>query len=645
MTKASILILCLICTQAFSASVTWIDGLVPPSGWNIEPNDPGTSDTITFSGPLNFIYGSSCSARGALGGTPQITVDNLSKQVILSIQGPPPTQCPAIWQPVCGLQGEFGPLPTGHWTFKCTVPEIAFNIAFTVGTPASIYYVDQDAPGPIHNGANWLWAFNTIQDALAVSLPGDTILVAEGIYKPDQGEGVTAGDREASFLLPEGLILRGGHAGFGALSPDAYDPKSYVTELSGDLAGDDLYGLLNTEENSYHVVSAMSYSTPNACSIQGVVIKNGRANGEQNPNGMGGGLLISAANVVIWDSLLSGNRGGLGGAVAVESGSITVVNSRISGNTARLYGAGVYAQHSSVILNNCLITGNTGYRDGFMIGPVIHALNSSIYVNSCTVADNLPSNNKAIASLGWVSPPTHELIVTNSILYNGGNEIFTTHPSTTQVSRTNVQGGWTGTGTGNINADPLFTLPGVWSFEGEWIAGNYHLKTGSPCIDKGSTALLPPDVTDLNANGNTTEALPLDLDGLPRTQGTGTDMGVYETEIIVTPPPVEPEWAVADSFNITHTPSGPWSSVRLSATITTTIQMNFKGELSLKITPTSPAGGDWTATFITAPGIIGPGSFSVKLEIVGENVDLSKVTTGVEHDLAELLILVRPVSP
>ena len=157
----SLIILCLFATQTFATSVDWINGVTPPITWTVDPNHPGPSDTITFSGPLNFIYSSSCNARGALGGTPLISVDSLNKEVVLSFVGPVPTQCPAIWAPVAGLQGEFGPLPAGNWVFKSASPDISFNIPFMVGTPASTYYVDQDSPGPVHNGSNWYWAFRT----------------------------------------------------------------------------------------------------------------------------------------------------------------------------------------------------------------------------------------------------------------------------------------------------------------------------------------------------------------------------------------------------------------------------------------------------------------------------------------------------
>ena len=227
----------LICAQSLGTSVNWINGTTPPAGWTINPGSPGPADNITFSGPLDQIYGNSCAARQILGGTPQISVDTFNKVVELWFQGPPPGFCVLIYQPVSGLQGDFGPLATGNWTFKCTVPQIAFNIPFTVGTPivSNTYYVDKDAPGPVHNGSSWTWAFNYLQDALDVAGAGDTILVAEGLYKPDEGTSPTPGDRSATFYLQDGITVIGGYAGYGHVDPDARDIDTYTTVLSGDL--------------------------------------------------------------------------------------------------------------------------------------------------------------------------------------------------------------------------------------------------------------------------------------------------------------------------------------------------------------------------------------------------------------------------
>ena len=65
-----------------------------------------------------------------------------------------------------------------------------------------------------------------------------------------------------------------------------------------------------------------------------------------------------------------------------------------------------------------------------------------------------------------------------------------------------------------------------------------------PCIDAGDNTAVPPDTADLDGDGNTTEPIPLDLDGnlrfvdcpdIPDT-GNGTppivDMGAYEAIIL-----------------------------------------------------------------------------------------------------------------
>jgi len=90
-------------------------------------------------------------------------------------------------------------------------------------------------------------------------------------------------------------------------------------------------------------------------------------------------------------------------------------------------------------------------------------------------------------------------------------------------------------GIGNIEDDPLFVDPdGPDDDPDTWEDNDYHLSPGSPSIDTGTNGALPPDVADLNTNGDTDEPIPLDMDGNLRiVDGDDNgepvvDMGAYE---------------------------------------------------------------------------------------------------------------------
>lgn len=133
-----------------------------------------------------------------------------------------------------------------------------FVLAILPSAEGRIIYVDGDAIGT-NDGSSWESAYSYLQDGLADanSTPKPVeIRVAQGIYRPDLGAGVIAGDQMATFQLINGVTLRGGYAGFGELDPDTRNVELYETVLSGDLAGNDQRGSLTTEDNSCWVVTA-----------------------------------------------------------------------------------------------------------------------------------------------------------------------------------------------------------------------------------------------------------------------------------------------------------------------------------------------------------------------------------------------------
>ncbi|MBK8268987.1 MAG: hypothetical protein IPK83_12055 [Planctomycetes bacterium] len=111
--------------------------------------------------------------------------------------------------------------------------------------------VDQD-------GECWESAFRYLQDAFAVAQENDVIRVSQGIFYPDEScADPNTDNRVDSFVLVQGVIIRGGYEGSASLTPDEQNLDPSLTILSGDIQQDDTpAGLLQTERenNSYNVV-------------------------------------------------------------------------------------------------------------------------------------------------------------------------------------------------------------------------------------------------------------------------------------------------------------------------------------------------------------------------------------------------------
>ena len=121
------------------------------------------------------------------------------------------------------------------------VPAVVFCLVLglAVRGQGRVIYVDDDAAGA-GGGSSWTDAFVHLQDALAAAQAGDEIHVAQGVYRPDRGVGLTLGDRDASFDPVGGTTLAGGYAGLGEADPNEWDVERYETILCGDLHGDDV---------------------------------------------------------------------------------------------------------------------------------------------------------------------------------------------------------------------------------------------------------------------------------------------------------------------------------------------------------------------------------------------------------------------
>ena len=400
----------------------------------------------------------------------------------------------------------------------------------------TVYYVDTDAPGPIHNGTSWAEAYSDLQDALAVVVPPAEIRVAQGTYRPDRG----TGDREATFQLISGVVLSGGYAGSGEPDPDARKVHTYETTLNGDLGGDDGPGFINNDENSYHVVTGSGVDADAV--IDGFTITAGNANGPL-PLDNGGGMYIESGTPTVSDCYFVANVASRGGAIHHFEGGAALIDCYLGGNAAGLWGGAIDNFSAEPTLVNCVLVGNTTAGEG----GAIHSDLSTVTLTNCTIARNKASNRGG----GVFNYVAVTLVITNGIVWGNSDstgsgepaQLFTNPSNKVTVNYSCLQG-WTGGfgGVGNIGDDPLFRRPPDPGPDGLWNGvdddyGNLHLRALSPCVDAGDNNA----DTDFFAPG--IQPLPdHDLGGFPRIANNIVDLGAYEL-----PGPVIPvlsQWGV-----------------------------------------------------------------------------------------------------
>lgn len=241
----------------------------------------------------------------------------------------------------------------------------------------------------------------------------------------------------------------------------------------------------------------------------------------------GGALDNSKGSVALTGCVFLHNRAvhSGGGAIWNSEGTLDLVSCTLNGNHTD-YSGGAISNGWNGVLNatGCCLHGNDAKSQA---GAIDNFFGAKATLANCTLADNRQSSGFCAINCGPALGDTNsELTVTNSILWDGGDEILIQGKSQVTVAHSDVQRGWAGTD--NLNADPLFVLTvgldGIAGTEDD----NLRLGTGSPCLDRGDSALLPADRADLDGDGDAQEPLPLDLDGKPRVTGSSVDIGAYE---------------------------------------------------------------------------------------------------------------------
>jgi len=421
---------------------------------------------------------------------------------------------------------------------------------------AAIYHVNLNAAGA-NNGTSWTDAFVDLQDAISISVFGDEIWVAQGVYKPTTGT-----SRSSSFVIKNGTQVYGGFNGTET-DLNQRNVAVHTTVLSGEI------GSGSASDNSYRVVRFSNVA--NQTRLDGFTIT--AAYNNQGGSSYGGGASSTASSPIIANCIFSGNYcsvgGGAinhstsgiltlqncvfdgnvgntygGGALRLYAGTINVSNCYFKSNQSDTYGGAIFLYEATLNISNSVFAGNIAQTTGSAIRVsdigTLHLSNSLVVGNfaeqsgaitsstfsntsahtikNCTIAHNKQVNSTG-SSLPCAVALNDEALVTNSIIYGNSNSIqilstgLTFNNSITQSATNNA------TGTNVQYVDPQFILPGdVNNAPFDTTGLNYRMDLLSAGIDAGLNA---------NASGS------FDLSGNPRIHNNTIDLGAYEESFCV----------------------------------------------------------------------------------------------------------------
>ena len=284
------------------------------------------------------------------------------------------------------------------------------------------------------------------------------------------------------------------------------------------------------------------------------------------PTCPGGGMRSADCNLTLIDCTFSGNSAWEGGGMYNSGGLLTLTRCMFRGNFAQHAGGGASNSSSDLTVTSCLFIANTAYDQGggmYNSGGTLALTNcvvignfslwtggvenwdTSATLTNCTIAANGGDEwSGGVGELGTGTLTLANCILWGNISYGlpgtefdqvfGGNVTYSCIEGCSSYCADPDRH--------NIGDDPLFVdADGPDGFPGN---GDDILRLwgGSPCNDAGDSTLVPPDVADLDGDGDTAEPTPFDVEGarrffndpdapntgVPGAPGAWVDMGAYE---------------------------------------------------------------------------------------------------------------------
>lgn len=384
--------------------------------------------------------------------------------------------------------------------------------------------------------------FQSLGDALAASLAGDTIVVRDGLYSGTANRQLALNGRSITIRSehgPANCVIEAQGQGFVFSATSGEQARIQGFTIRGARRAlwiEDPTPPYPSVELVDCVVTQCTNlgSAPSALDVRDGAARVERCIFSANTSSFSAPVIGSASALTLVKCEFTGNGSVPGTVVALEPAS-TMVRiescSFLGNNAVSVHDATIplASAQRSLVIDNCLFASNT-------VTPLVcDTLDNSFTQESVRVLNSTFVGNSAPFSGGAVYVGSEKQVeLSNCVLWANtatvGSQIAIDDAlygnSTVVVQRCDVQGGQAGVlvsnghlnwGAGNLALDPLFVdIDGPDGNLATFADNDWRLALGSPCIDAGDNALAANDEFDLDQDGNTGERVPVDRLGALR---------------------------------------------------------------------------------------------------------------------------------
>lgn len=388
--------------------------------------------------------------------------------------------------------------------------DYAINItANASGKKGYVIYVKTLTTLSSNPGISWNNALPSLQRALEIATPGDTIKVAKGTYYTDNG--FTNG-----FIAQDSIILLGGYPNTGSPTDIDRNFASNPTILSGYQSG--------ASGQNFHVVYVSE--AINNFVIDGFILENGGNYSGLTSEEKGGGISIeNGANISIKNCVIRNNfTYSKGSAIAISNSSPIFYNcilEKNGGNSGNI----AIEKNSNPVFYNLLAVHNSGEKVLEIDSSTVTFKNSTIAGNTFT-SEVIRATNKSNLNID------NSILYFNSI-YNSSNQSFSYDSVEISLNSSVASLNNCLTQVYDSGAELLYgRLPkfrdtsNVTGFDGSYFTADDGFSLVNPCspaINQGSNSAA--------------EEIKTDITGSPRIFETIVDIGAYEVQQNIRPIP------------------------------------------------------------------------------------------------------------